>query len=103
MKIGLLREEKKIPEHRVVLTPQQCKWIHENMNLKIVVESSSIRCFLDQEYLDLGIDVVEDLSDCDVLLGIKEMPAEKLIPNKKYFYFSHTIKKQPYNKDMLKS
>ena len=30
------------------------------------------------------------------------MPIPNLIPDKKYFFFSHTIKKQPYNRDLLR-
>lgn len=102
MKLGVLREEKVPEDYRVVFTPIQCKWIMDNTDLEIEVRSSKIRCFSDQEYLDLGVKVVEDLSDCDILLGIKEVPKENLIPNKTYFYFSHTIKKQPYNMSLLK-
>ncbi len=65
------------------------------------MESSDIRSFSDREYQSLGIEVVQDLSECDVLMGVKEVPIEKLISGKKYFFFSHTIKKQPYNKKLL--
>ncbi|GGG23440.1 alanine dehydrogenase [Christiangramia forsetii] len=66
------------------------------------VESSDIRIFRDQEYRDAGFEVSEDISDCEVLLGVKEVPIPNLIPDKKYFFFSHTIKKQPYNRDLLR-
>jgi len=49
----------------------------------------------------MGIDVVNDISDCDVLFGVKEVPVDDLIPNKSYFFFSHTIKKQPHNRKLL--
>ena len=102
MKIGLL-QERKIPEDkRVVLTPQQCKEILDiYSNIELVVESSKTRCFTDNEYSSVGINVVNDISDCDILFGVKEIPEEFLIANKKYFYFSHTIKKQPYNRNLL--
>ncbi|MEC7646464.1 MAG: NAD(P)-dependent oxidoreductase [Bacteroidota bacterium] len=102
MKIGLLREEKVPVDKRVVLTPKQCKRFQETFsNVELVVQSSEIRCFSDQEYIDEGILVVENINDCDVLLGVKEVPKNFLISNKTYFYFSHTIKKQPYNRELL--
>ena len=101
MKIGLLKEEKIPADERVVFTPKQCKWITENTNIDLVVKSSNIRCFQDSDYSNLGIEVVNDLSDCDVLLGVKEVPKEQLISDKIYFYFSHTIKEQSYNRELL--
>ncbi len=101
MKIGLLKEEKIPSDERVVLTPKQCKWISENTNVDIVVKSSDVRCFLDSDYSNLGIEVVNDISNCDVLLGVKEVPKEQLISDKIYFYFSHTIKEQSYNRELL--
>ena len=102
MKIGLLKEEKIPLDRRVVFTPQQCCIINSSYpDISLVVESSKDRCFSDQDYIAVGIDVVHDISDCDVLLGVKEVPLESLLPNKTYFYFSHTIKEQPYNRDLL--
>ena len=102
MRIGLLKEEKTPADERVVLTPDQCK-IFKSIytNIDLVVMSSDIRCFSDEMYRGSGIEVVNDLSNCDVLLGVKEVPKELLIPNKTYFYFSHTIKKQLYNRGLL--
>jgi len=102
MKIGILKEEKIPADKRVPLTPKQCRILLDTYpNLEIVVRSSRIRCFTDQMFRTQGIDVVNDLSDCDVLLGVKEVPKELLLANKTYFYFSHTIKEQPYNRDLL--
>ena len=102
MKIGLLREEKVPADKRVVLTPKQCKLFQEiYSHVKLVVQSSNTRCFANQEYIDQGIQVVDNINDCDILLGVKEVPLNCLIPNKTYFYFSHTIKKQPYNRELL--
>ena len=101
MKIGILREEKSPPDKRVVFTPSQCKWIIENTNIGLFVQSSNIRCFSDELYINEGINIVDDLSDCDILIGVKEVPNSSLISNKIYFYFSHTIKKQPYNRSLL--
>ena len=102
MKIGVLKEEKIPADQRVPLTPKQCRILLDTYpNLEIVVKTSPIRCFADEMYRAQGIRIVDELSDCDVLLGIKEVPKEFLIPNKTYFYFSHTIKEQSYNRDLL--
>ncbi len=102
MKLGIIREEKNPPDKRVPLIPEQCKSLMEKYpSLEVVVQSSSVRCFNDDEYRSVGIAVVDDISDCDVLMGVKEVPKENLIPEKTYFFFSHTIKKQPYNRPLL--
>ena len=103
MKIGILREEKVPVDRRVPFSPSQCKRIEDNFpHIQIYVQSSNIRCFSDQEYIDHGITVLDSLESCDVLFGIKEVPKDKLISNKTYFFFSHTIKEQEYNRDLLK-
>ena len=102
MKIGIIKERKNPPDRRVVLIPKKCKeLLDEFPQLTIKVESSEDRFFTDADYKIEGIEVVDDVSDCDVLLGVKEVPMENLIPNKKYFFFSHTIKKQAYNIGLL--
>lgn len=100
--IGLIREGKIPADNRVALTPGQCKWMQKHLpNCKIQVQSSPNRCFSDQEYTDAGIQVTEDLSDCSILLGIKEVPVDMLLPDKTYLFFSHTKKKQPYNRGLM--
>ena len=100
--IGLIKEGKVPHDNRVPLTPAQCKWLQKNFSdIKIIVESSPHRCFSEQEYIHAGIDVKEDLSVCDVLMGIKEVPVEKLIEQKTYLFFSHTKKKQPFNQKLF--
>ncbi len=102
MKIGVIKEGKNPPDERVPLSPSQCKEIVDNYpEIELVVQSSHVRRFKDQEYADLGINVVENVDDCDVLMGVKEVPINDLITGKTYFYFSHTIKKQPYNRKLL--
>ena len=102
MKIGVLREEKKPFDKRVPLTPNQCKILLERYpNLQIVVQSTNHRCFSDISYSDKNIQIVGNLHDCDILLGVKEVPIQSLIPNKTYLFFSHTVKKQEYNRDLL--
>ena len=102
MKIGIIREGKTPPDKRVPLTPKQCIEVVEKFpGTEVVVQSSPIRKITDAEYVNAGVRVVEDVSDCDILLGVKEVNKEDLIPNKKYLFFSHTFKKQPYNRDLL--
>lgn len=104
MKIGLIREGKSPADNRVALTPAQCKWIQKNApGITIVAQSSPVRCFSDREYQLAGAEVSDDLSDCDILLGIKEVPVQQLIPGKIYLFFSHTKKKQPHNQQLLKA
>ncbi|WP_456420970.1 NAD(P)-dependent oxidoreductase [Lutibacter sp.] len=104
MKIGIIKERKNPPDRRVVFSPEKCKeLLLEYPQLEIKVESSDSRFFSDEAYKKEGIEVVNDVSDCDVLLGVKEVPIPNLIPNKKYFFFSHTIKKQVYNRNLLRA
>jgi len=104
MKLGIIKERKNPPDRRVVLSPSVCKRLKKiYKELSIKVESSKDRFFTDEDYKNEGIEVVNDVSDCDVLLGVKEVPIEYLIPNKKYFFFSHTIKKQKYNRQLLQA
>jgi alanine dehydrogenase len=102
MKFGIIKERKNPPDRRVVFSPEKLQEFQKKFpNATIKVESSDIRVFSDDAYKNAGFEVANDISDCDVLLGVKEVPMDALIPNKKYFFFSHTIKKQPYNRDLL--
>jgi alanine dehydrogenase len=103
MKIGVIRERKNPPDQRVPLTPEQCARVQSIPGVKVVVEPSAIRSFTDEEYADHGIALKDDLSDCDVLLGVKEIPVAQLMSGKTYFFFSHTIKKQEHNRKLLQS
>ena len=103
MKIGIIREEKNPPDRRVPLSPEQCRDIVKKNNIDLYVQTSANRCFEDEEYKSLGLKVVDDVSHCDILLGVKEVPINSLINDKTYFFFSHTIKAQAYNRDLLKS
>lgn len=104
IRIGLIKEGKTPADNRVALTPAQCKWIHKNIpDVSVVVQTSATRCFTDREYESAGVPVREDLSDCDILLGIKEVPVNQLIPGKTYLFFSHTKKKQPYNQKLFRA
>lgn len=102
--LGVIREGKVPPDKRVPLTPKQCVMVQEKFpNVQVKVQTSQIRSYTDAEYSDLGIEVVDNLDDCDIILGVKEVNKEDLLPNKKYMFFSHTIKKQPYNRDLLRT
>lgn len=102
--IGLIREEKIPCDNRVALTPAQCKWIMRNRtDLRVIAQTSTVRCFTDREYISAGVDVKEDMSECDLLLGIKEVPAASLIPRKTYLFFSHTKKLQAHNRDLFRT
>jgi len=103
MKLGIIREEKYPPDHRVSFTPQQCVKITKNFTHEVIIQQSNIRSFKDSEYLESGLSVSDNLNDCDILFGVKEVPVSSLIPNKTYFFFSHTIKKQPFNKKLLQT
>ncbi|WP_204346422.1 NAD(P)-dependent oxidoreductase [Psychroserpens algicola] len=102
MKFAIIKERKNPPDRRVVFSPEKLAEARAQFpQAEFVVESSDIRVFPDEAYRELGFTVTDDVSDCDVMIGVKEVPLEHLIPNKKYFYFSHTIKKQPYNRKLL--
>lgn len=104
MKFGIIKERKNPPDRRVVFTPEELERLQSDYPDALVkVESSDIRVFPDEDYSKLGIEVAEDISDCEVFFGVKEIPVDYLIPNKKYFFFSHTIKKQPYNRKLLQA
>ncbi len=103
-RIGLIREGKIPADNRVALTPAQCKWIHKSSNeIRIVAQSSESRCFTDREYRAAGVEVLESVENCDILIGIKEVPVDQLIPDKTYLFFSHTKKKQPHNQKLLRT
>jgi saccharopine dehydrogenase (NAD+, L-lysine forming) len=104
MKIGILREGKTPPDKRVPLTPEQCVEVQKKFpHVSVLVQPSPVRSFADDEYARLGIPLKEDLSECDILLGVKEVRTEDFIPGKIYLFFSHTIKKQAYNRKLLQT
>ena len=104
MKFGIITERKSPPDRRVVFSPEGLTRLKSMFpEVEIAVESSNIRAFSDQEYADKGFSITTDMTDCDVLFGVKEIPVEDLIPNKTYLFFSHTIKKQAYNQKLLRA
>jgi alanine dehydrogenase len=104
MKFGIIKERKNPPDRRVVFSPKKLNEFQQKFPEALLkVEPSLIRVFSDVAYQKKGIEVTENMTDCDVLIGVKEVPIEALIPNKKYFFFSHTIKKQPYNRALIQA
>ena len=104
LQIGLIREGKVPADNRVALTPAQCKWLHKNFdNIRVVVQHCITRCFTDREYEMAGVEVKEDITGCDVLMGIKEVPVEQLIAGKTYLFFSHTKKAQEHNQKLFQA
>ena len=99
-KIGIIKEGKTPPDKRVPLTPQQC----QEAMLKgwdLAVQRSNVRAYTDDEYTALDVRVTNDLTDRDLIIGVKEVPLDMLMADKAYLFFSHTIKKQPHNAKLL--
>lgn len=104
MKLGVIREGKNPPDKRVPLTPIQCIELQKRFpNVEVIIQTSQVRKISDDAYSALGLKMVEDVSDCDILIGVKEVNKPDLIPNKTYLFFSHTYKEQPYNRELLQT
>ncbi|MBL7863609.1 MAG: alanine dehydrogenase [Cyclobacteriaceae bacterium] len=102
IKIGLIREGRIPPDKRVPFTPLQAEEIVQRFpSVSMICQTSPVRCFQDKEYEELEIPIHTSVEDCDILMGIKEVQIPDLIANKTYFFFSHTLKKQPHNKQLL--
>jgi alanine dehydrogenase len=102
IRVGILRETKNPPDRRVPLTPSQIVEMQDNYpNVEFYVQPSDIRCYSDEEYEYLDIPLREDLSHCDILLGVKEVDMRTFIEGKTYLFFAHVGKKQPYNREMF--
>lgn len=102
-KIGIIKEGKIPVDRRVPVTPAQAKYVMEKFEVELVVQTSDIRCYRDAEYMEKGIAIVDSLDDCDFILGVKEVPIDQLIAGKTFLFFSHTIKKQEYNRELLRT
>ena len=103
MKIAIIREGKNPPDSRVPLSPEQCVHVEQMFPIQLKIQPSPSRCFKDEDYIKAGLNVTEDLEDCDIFMGVKEVPIPLLVSDKSYFFFSHTIKKQAYNKPLLQA
>lgn len=104
IKVGILKETKTPPDKRTAIAPEQgVELLRKFKNVELYIQSSDIRAYSNDEYKELGLNVVDDVSHCDILVGVKEVEIDKLIPNKTYLYFSHTAKKQEYNRKLLQA
>ena len=104
IKVGILKETKNPPDRRVAIPPKQAvELLNKFPNVELYVQPSDLRAYTDDEYRELGITLQDDLSNCDILIGVKEVKVETLIPNKTYIFFSHTAKKQPFNRELLQA
>jgi len=102
VRVGILRETKNPPDRRVPLTPSQIATLQDIYpNVEFYVQPSDFRSYSDEEYEYLGIPLKEDLSNCDILMGVKEVDKRTFIAGKSYLFFAHVAKKQPYNREML--
>ena len=103
LRVGILRETRNPPDRRVPLTPPQIILLEENYpNVEFFVQPSDYRCYANEEYEYLDIPMREDLRDCDILMGVKEVDKRTLIPGKTYLFFAHVAKKQPHNQEMFR-
>lgn len=103
IKLGILKEGKVPADRRTPIVPAHAAEVLARLkNVSLCVQSSDIRCFTDDDYREHGITVTESVHDCDILLGVKEVPVQDLLPHKTYLFFSHTVKAQPYNRDLLR-
>lgn len=101
LKIALIEEGKVPADERIAFTPDQCVLIQNTFPCQVFVQRSRVRRIKDEEYEKAGITLTDDVSHCDVLFGIKEIPNDRLLEGKTYVFFSHTIKKQPHNRKLL--
>ena len=100
--LGIRREDKSIWERRVPVVPEDIPRLREQHDLQVVVQPSPIRVFGEDEFRAAGAQVDEDLSPCDVIVAVKEVPPHLILPNKTYIFFAHVIKGQPHNMPMLR-
>jgi alpha-aminoadipic semialdehyde synthase len=100
--IGIRHEDKYVMERRAPLTPRHVERLIKGKQLDIIVQTSPKRVFTDDEYRQAGARISDNLGECSVILGVKEMPIDFFEPGKTYVFFSHVIKGQPYNMPMLK-
>ncbi|KAJ3196917.1 hypothetical protein HK101_007282 [Irineochytrium annulatum] len=103
LSLGIRREDKNRWERRVPLVPDHVERLVKELGVKVIVQPSSKRVIPDEKYAEVGAVISEDLSKADVIIGVKEVPTENLIPDKTYMFFSHTYKGQKYNMPMLKN
>lgn len=102
--VAIIREGKVPSDNRTPLTPKQCaEYMEAHPQTQIIVEWSAVRCYTDEDYTSMDVEVLENVDHADLLLGIKEVPIDMLVPGKAYMFFSHTHKKQSYNRPLLQA
>lgn len=102
LKVGILKETKTPPDRRTAISPQLgVELVNKFPNVELFIQSSDIRAYKNNEYTELGLTVTEDVSHCDILIGVKEVHIPELIADKTYLFFSHTAKEQEYNRALL--
>ncbi len=101
--IGIRREDKNEWERRVPLTPGAVRILKDKFGIKTIVQPSKLRIFKDEEYVNAGAEINESLSEADTVFAVKEIPIGLLEDEKTYIFFSHTIKGQSYNMDLLRA
>jgi len=99
--VGIRKEDKRKYECRAAVSPEQVRDSIARHGLCYLVEPSPIRIFPDAAYAEAGASVQADLSKADVILGVKEIPVDKLAAGMAYAFFSHTVKGQQHNMAML--
>lgn len=98
--VGLLAEVYGIWERRSPLTPQHVAGLVSNGH-RVLVQPSTRRVFSDSEYADVGAEITSDLGDASCILGVKQPRTDALLEDKTYAFFSHTIKAQAENMELL--
>lgn len=98
--LGIVKETKNNWERRVPLNPEAVKELI-NKGFDVVIQPSEIRIYSDEEFEAVGAKVCNDLSECDFIIGVKEIPISEIIPDIPHLFFSHVIKGQEYNMPML--
>ncbi|MBZ3890548.1 Alpha-aminoadipic semialdehyde synthase, mitochondrial [Sciurus carolinensis] len=98
--MALRREDVNAWERRAPLAPKHIKGI-TNLGYKVLIQPSNRRAIHDKEYVKAGGILQEDISEACLILGVKRPPEEKLMSKKTYAFFSHTIKAQEANMNLL--
>ncbi len=99
--IGIRREDKNIWERRVPLIPRHVEILKKEHDIQTRLQPFPARAFSDDEYKAIGAEINEDLTPCQTILAVKEIPTPFLIANRTYLFFSHTIKGQSHNMPLL--
>jgi alanine dehydrogenase len=100
--IGIRKENIDSSEKRAPLTPEHINELVNRKNIQVIVQPSDNRIFKENDYVKSGAKISEDLSQCNIIFGVKEIPLADFQPKQSYCFFSHTIKGQSHNMPMLK-